>query len=666
MSREAIFKALAAALLGLAVAACTGGDDTLRPNDNGDGVGGTDSGTGDDPTVVQTVDVVEMRTDRTSIGSTSDEATITATVKDANNRVIEGANVAFSSDSGTLAVQQGVTDAAGRAIASLSAGSDRSGRVITVTASADATAESIQVTINGPQISISGPNSVTAGGTADFVLQVTDSQGNAIAGATVSVSSSAGNTLGANSLTTDGNGLATVTLTATAAATTDTLTVSALGGSATRQISVVQDSFQLTSPPSGTEVPLGQDQAVTLTWTSSGAPQAGQQISFSTSKGTVNGQASTTVTTDANGQATVTARASSAGRATIVAQTSATDGPQAATDLEFVAVGVASLQLNADPLQLSPEASSNLVATLRDASGNPVKNATVSFTIEQDPSGGTLSVVTAQTDSQGTARTVYTAGGTTTTLDGVRISAQFIEEEDIPNALPTLVPDSVQLTIAGRALRVTLGTGNEIEEPNLTQYRMPWAVQVTDANGNAIVDQVVQIRVIPLIFRKGTYAFPEGGNRWVLQVAQQCLNEDNGRVASEQVLRNPPPDQLPALIDDMLAASNLEALDGGEQPGEELNGDEQLTPGNPVAAPNTVTTGDDGTAEFRLVYPQQFANWIRVQLAVSIPLGSSGTEATESTRFDLPIIVSDINNENVNPPGNPSPFGQAPGCDNTD
>lgn len=43
MSREAIFKALAAALLGLAVAACTGGDDTLRsnPDDSTDAVGGT-------------------------------------------------------------------------------------------------------------------------------------------------------------------------------------------------------------------------------------------------------------------------------------------------------------------------------------------------------------------------------------------------------------------------------------------------------------------------------------------------------------------------------------------------------------------------------------------------------------------------------------------------
>ncbi|MDZ7811186.1 MAG: hypothetical protein U5L11_15505 [Arhodomonas sp.] len=53
---------------------------------------------------------------------------------------------------------------------------------------------------------------------------------------------------------------------------------------------------------------------------------------------------------------------------------------------------------------------------------------------------------------------------------------------------------------------MTLGTGNELTEPNLTQYRQPWAVQVTDANGNAVASQEVQIAAIPLRCGEGGHS----------------------------------------------------------------------------------------------------------------------------------------------------------------
>jgi len=42
-----------------------------------------------------------------------------------------------------------------------------------------------------------------------------------------------------------------------------------------------------------------------------------------------------------------------------------------------------------------------------------------------------------------------------------------------------------------------------------------------------------------------------------------------------------------------------------------------------------------------------------------------GTETTETSKFRLPIAASDVTDQNTNPPGNPSPFGQSNSCADT-
>ncbi|HXC58243.1 MAG TPA: Ig-like domain-containing protein, partial [Steroidobacteraceae bacterium] len=66
----------------------------------------------------------------------SSNATIVAIARDANNLLMAGVPVAFTSTSGGLAITQGITDSNGQAIATLSTAGDSTPRNITVSASA--------------------------------------------------------------------------------------------------------------------------------------------------------------------------------------------------------------------------------------------------------------------------------------------------------------------------------------------------------------------------------------------------------------------------------------------------------------------------------------------------------------------------------------------------
>ena len=81
-----------------------------------------------------------------------------------------------------------------------------------------------------------------------------------------------------------------------------------------------------------------------------------------------------------------------------------------------------SIDVQPSVFTLSTTQSSTITAVVRDAAGNLVKNQTVTFTLN-DVTGGTLSVGSAITDSQGRAQTVYTASNTTSANEGVQITA---------------------------------------------------------------------------------------------------------------------------------------------------------------------------------------------------------------------------------------------------
>ena len=424
---------LATLLMALALAAC--GDSTITGSGGG---GGAIGGAG--------VAGVNVLASSPTLPSTSGQTlSISVIVRDANNVAMEGVTVILSTDSGTLTVPDPVSDASGIVVASLTAGGDPSNRAITITADANGVLGSVTVNVIGTTLSLSGPTALPQGDSAIFTVVLADSSGIGIAGQTVDVSSSNGNTLAASSLTTDNGGQAQVDVTASAPGL-DTLTATALGLTATQDMNVSDDSFALTAPVAGDEIVLNTIAQIDLTWTISGAPQAGEIISFGSTRGTLS---NLVAATNAAGVATVTITSTNAGPAVITATNAA--GTTTSVQVEFVADTPDSIDVQANPFTLGPGEQSAITAVIRDAANNLVKNAVVLFDL-QDVTGGQLSVPSAVTDSQGRAQTFYTASSTTSANGGVVITGTVQSNP--------LINNSVALTVAKRELFISIGTGN--------------------------------------------------------------------------------------------------------------------------------------------------------------------------------------------------------------
>ena len=211
-----------------------------------------------------------------------------------------------------------------------------------------------------------------------------------------------------------------------------------------------------------------------------------------------------------------------------------------------------------------------------------------------------MSPGTVRTDSQGRATTTYSSTDAISENDGVEITATITRDDGTP------VNESINLTVAGRALTLILGTGNTIQEPNQTVYDMPWSVIVTDANGNASTNQPVQISVLPIEFYKGTYSY--NGTLWT-----------------------PRP-----------YSATCETNHANEADGTEIS--------NPASAPRSVTTDEFGSVEFNIRYPQGECNWVRMQLTATSNV--EGFSSSNTREFILPCLSEDVTDEEVTPPGN--------------
>jgi len=201
----------------------------------------------------------------------------------------------------------------------INAGGDPTNRTITISADANGVVGSATINVLGTTLSVSGASALAQGDPSTYTVVLTDAGGSGISGQVVDVSSAAGNTLAANSLTTDVGGQAQVVLTA-AVAGADTLTATALGLTATQDLTVSDDSFALTAPLSGDELVLNAPAVVELTWSVAGVPQAGQTISFSATRGILSAP---TAVTSAAGVATVSIASNNAGAAVITASNAA-------------------------------------------------------------------------------------------------------------------------------------------------------------------------------------------------------------------------------------------------------------------------------------------------------------------------------------------------------
>lgn len=611
-------KFLGGLLLAAGLAACGGG---------GGSSGTTTGSTGGSSVTAPAPAAVEVFTSAPELTSAVNSSiTFTVVVKDANNVALPGRTVTFTASSGNLVGAQPIpsTGAAGEAITSVSLapGADRSNRTITVTVRSGGASKEITIPVTGTKLSLSGDSSMLVGGSSKYTVKATDSAGQPIQNATVTVTSSLGNSLTPSSLVTDIQGAATFNYTG-AVSGRDTITASGLGGSSTTSVSISADDLRFESPAVSTTIGVGATQSVVIRYLRNTVPVAGQTVTFSTTRGSVTPMS---VATDANGRASAVISSASSGPANVVAQA---PSAQVTLPVTFVATQASTLVLQANPGAVPPNAGTSttnqvtLVATVRDLAGNPVAGRTVNFTAVTDGSNGVLSPGSAVTDSGGAASVQFIPGPLSTANNGVVVQGAVQGSS---------VTGTASLTVNAQALFIAIATGNVVGSLDSTTYEKEFAVYVTDANGAPAANRVVNLSYYPDRYGKGRLAW--NGKVWAYDSSSPtiCANEDADRNGILNV-------------------------------GEDFNVDGKLYPGIPVVvSPASVTTASNGFATFKLRYGENQVPWIFGTITARAAVG--GTESVKAQVYDIEGQSTDFSNEQVAPAGVTSPYGVATDCAN--
>lgn len=601
MGKTRSWSVVAAALAALVLSACGGGAELGQGPDGGDPTGPVPS------SLTLLVSSPQLASDASDV---SDGVTLTAVIKDSNNNVVPDVTVEFkTTDSAEInVVNPAVTDANGRATALITTGGDPQNRTINVTATAVDYGKSATVTIDviGTTLTISGPDSTQINVPTEYTVLLTDAAGAGISGRTVTISTDAGNTLSATSLTTNAAGQVTVTLNATQANTT--LTASALGLTATKSIAVSTDQFNFIAPAENAEINIGAARTVTVRWLQGGNPVPnGTVINFTATRGALSSATATTT----NGEASVTITSANAGFSTILASSSALTKPSTTRIVEFVATTPANITVQASPATISASQSSEITAVVRDANNNLVKNVAVDFSLS-DSTSGTISTPSGVTNSQGVVKITYTASSQTSATRGVVITGKV---------RGTSITGNASLTVGGRAVSIDIGFGSEILVRDASTYQYPSTVLVTDAGGNPAPDADVRLTIVPTHYAKGDLAVPPG-IIW-------CTSED---------------------------VNNNDILD----PGEDSNGNGRLDPGRDASIPSTVTLDEtDGVGTANVTYAKDRGRFLRVRVTGVATV--AGTEASAVTELVLPIAEGDEDNL-----PSASPYGVVLNCASPD
>jgi Bacterial Ig-like domain (group 1) len=615
-------------LFSLGLVACGGG---------GGSEGTAPFGGSTPPPTTSAATAVDVIASAVQIGSGGDQVTVSAIVKGTGNVALANAPVTFSTDSGTLTSSATVTDKSGVATATLSAGANKSNRNITVSASSGGASGQIVIPVVGTVLTYAGVTTVALGKTASVGVKAVDSKGAVISGLAVAATSSLNNGLSASSITTDSQGTATLTYTATSAGS-DNLKFDAAGATVTATIQISAEAFSFTSPNAGTKIPVGTSSPVTLQYLSNGTPVVGATILFAVTAGNITPSG----VTGANGQVTVTVTSTTASPATVQATyTNAATGvsAQATLPIEFVAQAPAKLVLQTTPTAVGPNPGgataqqARILATVTDAAGNPVGGIAVNFNRISDPSGGNLSLASATTDSSGQASVQFIAGPNTTASNGVVLRATV--------AADSAVFGDATLTVSQSALFIALGTGNVISNIDPQTYKKDWVVYVTDANGVAVPNITLTIKVLPVFYRKGTLVFVQGGGWTYANNVVTCANEDDG------------------------AGVTSNAYNGILDPGEDFNGNGVLEPGNVIsvttstsaaaASTGILRTDASGRGTVSLIYAESYAPWVQVKLRAEAVV--TGTESSKEAIFFVSGAAEDFSNATIPPAGVVSPFG---------
>ncbi len=592
----------------------------------------------------------------------SDSITITATALDAGNAILSGQAVTFTASTGQISTSSGTTDATGKATATFSAGPSGLNRTATVTATSGTATLQLPIQITGSTISANpstGINLPDDGTTpATIVFTAKNPAGTAVAGAAVTLAKSGVGNISytPTSGTTDVNGqLSVVVSGVVGGAGSAMLTATALGatGSASFTVATAASTFNIsglslntvaltsaaTNSFSNTAMKIGDSLLVTVT-----APAPTKSVTFVSTMGSWNlgtAQAPLTVTVAA-GVASATLTTSGAG----VANVQVVDANPANQTSDTLSVAMTSATPALISIQASPtiipkslgasSGTSTLIATVNDATGNPVGGAPVFFSIINPTGGGeTISPVIAYTASTsgnglklGEAKATFTAGSLSSDTNGIQIRAQAlgilpVVATELKGLNATTSGNDASIVIGGTATSMAFGQATSLGlNSNSTAYVLPMSVTVADGNGNpAPAGTLVNLSLWPIAWSTGTNC----------TVGASYFNEDYNEDSA-----------LNGTEDGARAVYTLGASQPSIAPASTGNKDALITPANSVSGtvPSTVTTDATGLAVFNLTYPISSALWTVVRLRATTLV--QGSEAIGQTQFRFGALSTDL------------------------
>lgn len=353
-------------------------------------------------------------------------------------------------------------------------------------------------------------------------------------------------------------------------------------------------------------------------------------------------------------------------QATVLGETLPNGEPRyrATVDARFRATTPAKMLFQAVKSVITPDGSTEIVATVKDKNDVPVEGQTVVFSRASDSSAGRLSAATAITDSKGEARVVYQANASSP-IGGVIINARLLQD----NA--NIGSKTTNITVSKEAVYTTLAFSNKLSSDDI-YYTVRGSISVMDGSGRAVANQEVSIKSYATEYAQGVYCLLDSTTTY--QAADIDELDEFGNVIKTTT---PEPkvfsEKMPVpLKSDWYPTEDANynyTLDQDSDPtlNEDKNSSGKLEAINPVTILGSEVSDDgysfitdeEGRADFEIRYPLRYSNWVKVRFDAFTFV--NGSENTQSINYQLPTSVDDlvINDTTLITPwiGNASPFG---------
>jgi hypothetical protein len=416
----------------------------------------------------------------------SDEAVVTAILLNEKSNPAVGDTVYFEANIGIIDAF-GIVDSSGRATVSLRSTAVMGVCVVQASAQGGKVTDSISVAFTGLSLQLhSDVNSARVGSFETITAKMLDASNNPIGGDPVIFQVTGGTfSDGSNqkSTTLDGNGVASIDITASEAGSVQVI-ATALNASDSIRLTFTQENLTLTAAREWVAVGGLDSVLVSATYIDAqGQPIVGGVVSFYTNAGLVGSSG----VTNAAGVASVYFKGPGfSGTSKVLA---VADQGTASLNIESRASSATRIQLSVSPDNIGVNGGiANLAAMVYDAQGNTVTGQTIGFRLLRGPGGGEAISQPISISQLGKASSSLSAGTIPSNYRAVLVEASIAGGPS----------DTVELTISGLPYLVTISRPQDdtvvvakagTMDSTVFQYFVGAVVQ--DVNGNPVADGTV-------------------------------------------------------------------------------------------------------------------------------------------------------------------------------